>query len=76
MATALPKQDMPTIDRAELLRILRLPLHEFRAARAKRSEAERQELTRLYQEEFAEAIADYNRYVEEHGLPLEKYRPF
>ncbi|SEP76099.1 Post-segregation antitoxin (ccd killing mechanism protein) encoded by the F plasmid [Devosia sp. YR412] len=70
------KQDKPVIDRAELLRIMDLPLEEFRAARAKRSEAEQQELNRLYQEEFAEAIADYNRHVEEHGLPIEKCRTF
>ncbi|MGH8815709.1 MAG: type II toxin-antitoxin system CcdA family antitoxin [Achromobacter pestifer] len=51
-------------------------MDEFRAARAKRSPAEREELERLWQDENVEAIADYNRYVEKHGLPLAKYRPF
>ena len=66
----------PKIDRAYLLRILELPLEEFRAARASRSPAEREQLNRLWQEEIAESVADYNRYVEEHGLVLEKYRTF
>jgi len=76
MATSLRKQDKPVIDRAELLRIIDLPLDEFRAARAKRSEAERLELSRLYQEEYADAIRSSNEWVEKNGLPLEKHRPF
>lgn len=76
MATSLRKQDRPVIDRAELLRIMDLPLEEFRAARAERTEAERQELNRLFQEENAEAIRSSNEWVEKNGLPLEKHRPF
>lgn len=34
------------------------------------------ERTRRWQEENAEAIQHWNAYVEEHGLPLEKYRQF
>ena len=76
MATASHHRAKPTLDRAELLRILDLPSAEFRAARMRMTEAEREELRRVWQEESAEAIADYNRYIEEHGLPLAKYRPF
>ena len=76
MATALPKQDRPALDRAEFLRIFDLPSAEFRAARAKISEAERGEMQRVWQEESAEAIRSSNEWVEKNGLPLEKYRPF
>lgn len=76
MASPVPGQRKAVIDRAELLRILDLPLDEFRAARAKRSASEREQLDRLFQEEFAEAIQSSNEYVDKHGLPLEKYRPF
>nr|WP_314261283.1 type II toxin-antitoxin system CcdA family antitoxin [uncultured Devosia sp.] len=76
MATPQRKEPATKIDREYLLKVLDMPLAEFREARKNRSEAERQELTRLFQKEFADAIADYNRYVEEHGLPLEKYRTF
>lgn len=34
------------------------------------------ERTRQWQEENAEAIQHWNAYVEEHGLPLDKYRQF
>jgi antitoxin CcdA len=30
----------------------------------------------LWRKENAEAIESYNTYVEQHGLPLEKYRMF
>jgi len=40
------------------------------------AEAVREEKTRRWKEENAEAIADANRYVAEHGLPLAKYRMF
>ena len=76
MATASPSRARPVLERAELLRILDLPSAEFRAARSKMSDAERAELLRVWEEESAEAIADYNRYVEERGLPLAKYRTF
>ena len=76
MSKELPKQIKPALERAELLRILDLPAAEFRAMRLRMTEAERAELERVWQEENAEAIEDYNRYVEKNGLPLEKYRPF
>lgn len=34
------------------------------------------ERARQWQEENAEAIQHWNAYVEEHGLPLDKYRQF
>ena len=40
------------------------------------ADAVREEKTRRWKEENAEAIADANRYVAEHGLPLAKYRMF
>jgi len=44
--------------------------------REQRSETERAELKRKFQEENAEAFAYSNDYVERHGLPLAKYRQF
>jgi antitoxin CcdA len=41
-----------------------------------RSETERAELKRRFQEENAEAFAAANAYVEKHGIPLAKYRQF
>ncbi len=40
------------------------------------ADAVREEKTRRWKEDNAEAIADANRYVAEHGLPLAKYRMF
>lgn len=40
------------------------------------AQAVREEKTRRWKEENAEAIADANRYIAEHGLPLAKYRMF
>jgi antitoxin CcdA len=76
MATPLRKEAEQKPDREMLRKLMELPLDEFRAARAKRSPAEREELERLWQEENAEAIRSSNEWVEKHGLPLEKYRPF
>ena len=76
MATSLRKDTEPRLDREILRKLLELPLDEFRAARAKRSPAEREALERLWQEENAEAIADYNRYIEENGIPLAEFRQF
>jgi antitoxin CcdA len=47
-----------------------------RVAETGLTEAIRKEKERRWQEENAEAIESFNRYVEEHGLPLEKYRPW
>lgn len=76
MATSLRKDAEPKPDREMLRKLLELPLDEFRAARAKRSPAEREALAKLWQEENAEAIADYNRYIEENGIPLAEFRQF
>ncbi len=76
MATSLRKESEPTLTRDDMVKILDLPSAAFRAAKAKMSDAELNELRRVWQEESVEAIADYNRYVEEHGLPLAKYRMF
>lgn len=40
------------------------------------SDAVRAEKARRWQEENGEAIAAHNRWVEDHGLPLAKYRMF
>jgi antitoxin CcdA len=76
MATSLRTQSEPTPDREMLRKLLELPLDEFRAARAKRSPAEREALERLWQEENSKAIADYNRYIDENGIPLAEFRQF
>lgn len=36
----------------------------------------REERKRRFQDEHREAFAEYNRYIAEHGLPLERYRLF
>jgi antitoxin CcdA len=76
MAISQRKEAEPKVDREMLRKLLALPLDEFRAARAKRSPAEREALERLWQEENAEAIADYNRFIEENGIPLAEFRQF
>jgi antitoxin CcdA len=47
-----------------------------RAERLARPAAEREEEERLWKVENAEAFASLNAWVEEHGLPLAKYRQF
>lgn len=76
MATSLRKEPEPKPDREMLRKLLELPLAELRAAQAKCSPAEQEELERLWQEEYAEAILSSNEWVEKNGLPLEKYRAF
>jgi antitoxin CcdA len=53
-----------------------LDINISRAAEDGIARAVREEKTRRWKEENAEAIADANRYVAEHGLPLAKYRMF
>jgi antitoxin CcdA len=48
----------------------------FHKIRERRSKEERSDMTRKFQEENAEAFAYSNEYVEQHGLPLAKYRQF
>jgi antitoxin CcdA len=76
MATSLRKDTEPRLTRDEMVKILDLPAAAFRAAKAKMTDTELNDLRRVWQEESVEAIADYNRYVEEHGLPLAQYRTF
>jgi antitoxin CcdA len=76
MATSLRKDTEPRLTRDEMVKILDLPAAAFRAAKAKMTDAELDELRRVWQEESVEAVADYNRYVEKNGLPLAKYRTF
>ena len=76
MATSQRKSNEPTLTRDDMVRILDLPAAEFRSAKARMTSEELERLRVVWQEESAEAVADYNRYVEEHGLPLEKYRTF
>jgi antitoxin CcdA len=47
-----------------------------RAAEAGVAEAVRKEKERRWLKENAKAIEGYNRYIEEHGLPLENLRPW
>lgn len=47
-----------------------------RAERLTRPAAEREEEERLWKIENAEAFASLNAWVEEHGLPLAKFRQF
>ena len=40
------------------------------------AELSKDERIRRWREEHREAMEGWNRYVEEHGLPLERYRLF
>ncbi|UVC10612.1 type II toxin-antitoxin system CcdA family antitoxin [Rhizobium sp. TH2] len=51
-------------------------LERLRMERAARTPQERLEAERLFKRENAKAFASMNAWVEEHGLPLEKYRQF
>jgi antitoxin CcdA len=53
-----------------------LKINLSRAAEEGIGRAVKAEQERLWRLENAEAIAASNRYVEEHGLPLAKYRQF
>ena len=76
MATSLLNGTEPRLTRDEMLKILDLPAAAFRAAKAKMTDAELDELRRVWQEESVEAIRSSNEWVEKNGLPLDKYRPF
>ncbi|GLQ55082.1 type II toxin-antitoxin system CcdA family antitoxin [Devosia nitrariae] len=65
-----------TLDADLLAEARALNLGIPRAAEAGLSEAVRKEKERRWLEENADAIESFNRYIEEHGLPLEKYRPW
>jgi len=57
-------------------RNMQADFERLRAERAARTPEERLEKERLFKMENAEAFASMNAWVEEHGLPLEKYRQF
>lgn len=76
MATSVRKKIQARFTRDEMVQMLDLPSPAFRVAKAKMTEAELNELRIVWQEISAEAVADYNRYVEQRGLPLAKYRMF
>ncbi len=65
-----------TIDQNLLTEARALKLNVSRAAEAGIAEAVRQEKSRRWQEENAEAIRSSNEWVERNGLPLAKHRPF
>jgi len=48
----------------------------FHKIREQRSEAERADMNRKWNEENAEAIASLNAYFEEHGFPFPQYRRY
>lgn len=74
MANPLPK--VSKLSRDDFVRILDLPSKEFRAAKAVMSEAEVADMRKIWLEESQAAFEDYNRYIEEHGIPLAEYRQF
>lgn len=74
MVIPLPKTDK--LSRDDFVRILDLPSKEFHSAKAAMSEAEVVEMRRIWLEESQAAFEDYNRYIEEHGVPLAEYRQF
>jgi antitoxin CcdA len=53
-----------------------LDINISRVAEASIAKAVSEEKSRRWREENREAIESSNRYVEEHGLPLAKYRMF
>lgn len=65
-----------SIDSALLSEAKSLSVNVSRAAEAGIADAVRKEKERLWKEENREALESSNRWVEENGLPLAKYRQF
>jgi antitoxin CcdA len=65
-----------TLDAAMLDEAKALGLNISRAAEAGLAVELKKARTEAWKRENAEAIAATNRYIEEHGLPLEPYRMF
>ncbi len=65
-----------SIDAALLAEAKALNVNISRAAEAGIADAVRKEKERMWKEENSEAIAQNNRYFEEHGLPFAEYRGF
>mgnify|MGYP003580450436 CR=1 FL=1 len=76
MTNAVRRATNVTIDQTLLDEAKGLGLNISRAAETGIETAVRAEKERLWQVENAEAIASYNRYIDENGLPLAEYRPF
>jgi antitoxin CcdA len=76
MSSAVRRATNLTIDAALLDEAKALNLNLSKAAEGGIAQAIVDAKTRQWQAENAEAIKDFNRYIEENGLPLEKYRPF
>ena len=65
-----------SIDAALLADAKALEINVSRAAETGIAEAVRAEKNRRWLEENREALLYFNEWVEEHGLPLDKYRQF
>jgi antitoxin CcdA len=65
-----------SIDPALVEEAKALGINASRAAEAGLPEAVRTAKSQAWLRENAEAIAGWNAWVEEHGLPLDKYRQF
>jgi antitoxin CcdA len=76
MSAPLRKATNLSIDANLIAEAKALNVNVSRAAERGIDDAVRREKARRWQEENAEAIRSSNEWVEKHGLPLEKYRPF
>lgn len=70
------KSTSMTVDRAVLEEARRLGINISQAAESGVMAAIHAERARLWKQENAGAIADYNAFVEANGLPLAKFRKF
>jgi len=75
-AASIRKAANLSIDSALLSEAKSLAVNVSRAAEAGIADAVRKEKERLWKQENREALESSNRWVEEHGLPLAKYRQF
>lgn len=67
---------MSRIEKAGELAEIRSAAERLRAERAATTPEDRAEKERLFKLENAEAFASMNAWVDEHGLPLARYRQF
>jgi antitoxin CcdA len=76
MPTAARRSTSLTLDRRLLDEARELGVNVSRAAEDGVSRAVRAARARRWQEENAAAIADYNAFIEAHGVPLADFRKF
>lgn len=76
MAGSTRKSTSMTLDRALLDEARELGINISKAAEEGVSTAVRHERGRRWREENAGAIADYNAFIETHGVPLAGHRKF